>query len=475
MKEKEISLLCSLYTNGNGAVEKKNLRLQLFNHILSGKANSDEEAAKIIYNSIPDSAFSHLKSRLREDILSVLLLIDNDKITASGLWKAKYQCGKSLLLSEMLMTRGIIDPALNILEEASAVATKFELPVEKILIEDALRNHFIKCNELVTPDKHTMNIFSAVKMTEDILKAKTSYHQILNLPAHSLNGDLSKVEETFLFLKKLQGQVKSARVKFYYYLSAMHYYISRQEAIYAIKSGVELISLVNKNPSLRTSSNMALANSEMAKACLSNYSFSTARGFAKQALRYIPEGMIHQLFALELYFVSLFNENFKDLAYKQLKKAFAHSCFGNSPHCMAKWNFYHAAFHFNDGNFRESLNLLQKSNGVIKNKQFSTGIFLMELMNFAVLRKEKEIGYKLENFRKYLSRQKVQENSRPYAIFEIMKSLTKNKFNFSATVKSENKRMTLLIENKNSYCWNPLSCEIIRFDKWMLLSAEISG
>ena len=64
LKPAEVRLIRNFYkVQPNGEIKR---RLELFELIKGGKANTDIEAAKAIYKSEPNSAFSHLKTVYRK-------------------------------------------------------------------------------------------------------------------------------------------------------------------------------------------------------------------------------------------------------------------------------------------------------------------------------------------------------------------------------------------------------------------------
>ena len=54
------------------------------------------------------------------------------------------------------------------------------------------------------------------------------------------------------------------------------------------------------------------------------------------------------------------------------------------------------------------------------------------------------------------------------SIYKTISFLNKNHFNFQLTHIKQKKHIDLLSEGKGKYRWNPMGCELIRFEEWFM-------
>jgi hypothetical protein len=123
--------------NGTAADNK---RLQLFRLLAEDKVHSNEEAARLLYHQKCNSALSHLKKRLEEDILN-FLLFDLDDCGASTITKEELKCNKLLLQGKMLIAKGIWEDGISLLKKTSRISEKYEFPDIKLASDDILRTY----------------------------------------------------------------------------------------------------------------------------------------------------------------------------------------------------------------------------------------------------------------------------------------------------------------------------------------------
>ena len=111
----EIRLIKHFFSLESNAEVKK--RAELFTLILSKKAQTDQKALKKLYKTETNtSAFSHLKERLRKDVLNVLFLQDASKKFSTKYANAEFECRRNYIQADILIARGAYFPAIKLLE-----------------------------------------------------------------------------------------------------------------------------------------------------------------------------------------------------------------------------------------------------------------------------------------------------------------------------------------------------------------------
>ena len=116
-------------------------RVQLFNLLVSGKLKLEKELALAVGYKTPNASYHNLKSRLKSDIICMLLMQESSAKFKTPYAQAVFQCRRSILTGEILLSRGVYNEGLNLLKKASRVAEKFELFAEQIIVDDTMRNH----------------------------------------------------------------------------------------------------------------------------------------------------------------------------------------------------------------------------------------------------------------------------------------------------------------------------------------------
>ena len=76
-KPAECELIREYYLRENNGSATK--RLQLFDLLNNRLAKSSDQVSKLLYNRKPDSGFSQLKKRLKEDLLDFMVFFSSNK------------------------------------------------------------------------------------------------------------------------------------------------------------------------------------------------------------------------------------------------------------------------------------------------------------------------------------------------------------------------------------------------------------
>ena len=101
---------------------------KLFDGISSQKYDSDEIAAKDIYNCLPsEKKYLILKTRLKQKLLNTLFFLDYESENVPGHQRAMYECTKQLYAVKVLLMNNARRLAIPLAEKTLRVAEEFEL------------------------------------------------------------------------------------------------------------------------------------------------------------------------------------------------------------------------------------------------------------------------------------------------------------------------------------------------------------
>jgi len=472
LKQPELRMLRSYYRVKHNKEPSK--KLELLNLISKKIVETDKEAANRLYGETSAvSGYSHLKERLKTDLLNTILFVNPEKIHQTLHAKKKLECRKLIIQSELLISRSGTKVANAILLKALLIAQKFEFPDLEIQIRDILRN---KPNFDMGFDDfkvHNNRIDECIKLQRAILKTKQYYYQMQVPTQHVTNSYSSQkkhIKNSLTEIEKFIEETNSIRVKYWYYLIAISFYINIEKDLEAgIKLQIDFINLIDKEKIIYSKSAVAGGNMQLAHGYLLTNDYKKALGPALKAVDTFREDSFNYLRALEiLFWVYLRTKNLEE-AEKTIKKAFLHKYINRSDYFSAKWNYLKANLMFLKGDLSAAHDSLLQSDELTKDK---TGWYVgFKLLLIYITFEQKNFYWlesQLENFRKLLLRNKNKSENlkRAKTIHKVAHALLKNHGDFSKVKQINQKELNLLKDAKDDMHWDPTGYEVVRFDDW---------
>lgn len=480
----EVSLIKHLYRIKNSPENKK--RDQLFHAIEQGLISTDEEGKKLFNDNQTPSAWSQLKSRLRNDILNAMLMSDSNGKYKTPYAQAAFDCKKAYLQGELLLGRGIYGEAMSILKKALKLAEKFELVPEMIMLDDLMRSHMIMKEGVMAFKDKSESIQKSIALLQKLENAKYHHYEITSPDMFQANARNMSNEYFRKKGKTLLGEIqrdyeetKSNRIGFYYHLTAMNFFSYLKKYEQALEHSNKLHELVDKSKVVSSKSNLAGVNMEIANIQINLGNYEQAVQKAQRSLTFFKGGMINELYALETLFYAHFRMKDMVSAGKVLKKALAHPQLEYNKSFADRWIFIQAGYEFQMGQHKKSLELIRKDKRLSKGKsEWMLGFCLLEFMNHLEMGNRKWVFDHFDYFRKQMKRlsnkeEESKDNRRCSSIVNIIKSFINNDGDYDKTVNEERRKIRLLKFAKKEYYWDPTGAEIIRFDEWLLRKAPI--
>ena len=139
LRPSELSLI-RLYLNRRANGEPK-LRLALLNLILDDPDITDGQARTKLPNELSVSAYSHLKERLKRDMLNAILWQESSKRFPESYMAASFECSKNIAQGYLLLMRGATNEGIQLLNKAEKLAADHELIGERIQMNQLVRRH----------------------------------------------------------------------------------------------------------------------------------------------------------------------------------------------------------------------------------------------------------------------------------------------------------------------------------------------
>lgn len=466
MLPREVDQLKQLYKLGD-----KNKRLTLLGMLEQPELPTNTKAAKLIYKQGEvASTFTHLKQRVRDDLLAILLLQDTERHSRSAYRQAEIDCRRKILEGDILLKKGIYDPAIKALERAYKLADTYELPNERILVGDLLRTHLgFKKGEKVYRSFEG-DVERNYALLGDLLEVKKLYYNILlpNMFNRNITNEyIDECKAAFERMQVLYEGNNSPNVAYFMYLTGLYYYTFVADWEQAISLGKELLQVVEAEPSINSYLRVANANLQTGSGLMKLYRFEEAATHAEVAVEIFKGGAMNELISMEQLLLAAFNANHLDKCEQVISKALAHSKIRSSDTIYGKWLFYKAGTQFKTGDTDNALNTLHQDSTLLKDR--SGWLFGHRLLEIMILIERKEFDltdFRVEALRKLLQRQKHKEIARIKTIFQVLHQFVKTGYHKKETLIDTADKMELLAAGQGDHYWDPLGYELIRFDTW---------
>ena len=449
-------------------------RLKLFKLIRKRKVDSDKKAAKTLYKTVPNSTYYHLKNRLKQDVLDLLMLnrTYGSNNSDQPYTKAQFDFSRLQLLVMNLTSKEVQLETSRAITTMRFFATQHELPLESILVaemETLYQEHLQSIPDtkrLILYAEEQFLVFKHVYMAR--MCFKNLYYAQMATERYDKN-DLGNTVEVLVELKKDLDQKESVIIRYWYCLLSTMYNWIFYNYKQGIKFAVQALEVVKQHPE-RFSPKQTIKTkllSAILHLQVGNYRQSEEE--INQVLQNVSPDSIGYLQLLEpLVHIKFFESDVK-AASGLIQEGISHPKLDRDNLRKAKWQYYQAYLEFSKGNFQESLNLLFHNKEITKYKsKWLIGCKLLELMNLIELEKYDLAEYRFEALKQLLKRQKGRNDDRIKLIRTLLGSLIKKDFDFNKTGFTCSKELKSLAQKSGQYRWVPFGYELVRFDRWLV-------
>ena len=229
---------------------------QLFQALAQGRVSSDEEAARLLYDSSPnDYRYRKLKTRLRTKLLNMLFLLDLSKTFDLPIEKAYYRCLKTYTLASILFTKMLRPIAIELLESKITDIIKYEFTDLGLLYCKYLRRHYAQIDK--NEKKYQTYRSLATKFSEEQSaesKAEEYYADIMHYDLDSKSADRKEILE---IAKQYTAELTKIRSKYdtfkflrFMYMTFVHQYMLEGNYEKVIEISNEGINRIAQKPFL---------------------------------------------------------------------------------------------------------------------------------------------------------------------------------------------------------------------------------
>ncbi|MBK7872262.1 MAG: hypothetical protein IPJ74_17100 [Saprospiraceae bacterium] len=205
----------------------------LYEALITGKINKDEDAAQILYNNkdIGDPRYRKLKSRFKRRLYNTLFFLDVNVPLAANRTQAQYNCNKEWALVEIMLIYNASNSALSLARQILAVALKFHftdliVKCSRLLREYAVQEENRKLFEVYNAhvEQHTPILEAETHAEELAQKARLEYQV-----RHFDEQQLQRIEALGRELITVGGKTDSPLVQYHVFTAWILLYEVQRE------------------------------------------------------------------------------------------------------------------------------------------------------------------------------------------------------------------------------------------------------
>ncbi len=468
-KEKRlIKKFFSIQTNGE---DKKKLRL--FTLILEKRVKTDAEAAAELYDGQkPNSAYSHVKRRLKDDLLNFILFQGSPGIDVAERVRVEITCSKMTLQGKLLIQRGIYDEGEKLLKKALEMAEEYEMYLDAINIKNLLRTTLGYRRGAEEYMKYSANMDFYIDELSKWLKIRRQYYEITLPNEFYANKKTEYKEQGGSIMADMEIKNKdnqSHRFTFWYYMARIYYHSIIRDFQSSRDYAHELLAILNSGSIMASKPAIAAINRDLAYAYMNVGNYSKAVQHAQVSVDTFRKGMVNELRSMEyLFFAHLRNRDYEN-AMQIVEQGLSHQQINRGNKLIqARWLFFKANLEYLKGDFGKAAKSLSTNEHIAKDKSgWYLGYKLLQMMIHIEENDLFLVDYQIKNFNSLLARKKRENIQRAKAISKVIRLFMRARGDFEETFKIAAPEIAELSAGENELFWDPISYEVIRFDEWL--------
>lgn len=470
LKPKEIHHIRTIYKNQSRGSSKENMCLTLFNCLLNNKVRNNKEAYTLICPKKHVSIISQVKKRLESDILNIILVSSiTDPSNLQN--QCDFVCQKNLLLGRILIDRGLMEEAMQLLHSTSRVAGKAELHDIKIHCDDILRSAYIEGDFEYTSEQLRESADSSLESLSGYQYAKS-----LNYPFMYAKTFSDPFESIHIDPEKLTVNIKkstSRKAIYWYNLAIIHHYIQNQDYEHARCCSLYLLnkSLVNNDMS------SAFERSEfylqLSRILMYLKEPNDAILAAERCIENLPHGIPEVSLPFQMLIRGYMRMGNPEKAMEVADRALKHEN-GNPDGRYNIWYLFKAGVYFTMKKYRESNQILITHDQHFGDNMLQKTFYLLyELINIIELGDFYWFDYKFDSFRKRIQRMTIREIDRIRYLYDLLNLLKRYNFQYRGNIPG-NAAIPDLSRNSPAAVWDPLGIEVIDIEEWVLNKIQVA-
>lgn len=424
----------------NGSATK---RLQLFDLLKNRLSKDNEQVCRLLYNRKPDSGFSQLKKRLKQDLLDFMVFFPSTKNDSSDNSAIELECRKLFVQAKTLVHRGIADEAIGILKKVYKLAKEYDLAQIKALSLGLLQE--------ISDQSFRDFTISSAKVERDLeihltkVKSRNLYRRLAEKGLSELENS-KEDKDLIVQLKVLCETCWTPSLGFWHHLLALKINLLKDKVSKAYWHGLRLDQALKSHGISLSKDQLFDFYHEMALLLVKALKYNKAELYARKAEMLCSNDCDGMLKVLELRFVLAFTRKEYDTCLELWQTAMAHPEIEKDHLIYCKWVFFESCLQFTEKDFDQSLVLLRKSAELSRDKN---GFFiehrLLEILNLIELGEHDLLEYKVENFRKLIEYHQDRCPERIHGVVKLLRTLVRTGYDLKATYSQEKHNLELIV------------------------------
>lgn len=331
---------------------KKTKVYELYEGIIEGRFQTDEEAAMYFYNKGPShQSYLNLKTKLRKKLFNTILFIDTAPNYYQEYQRIMYAIPKKLVVLNLLGSRGFYEHTIPSLKKLLAQALKIELTDASIEILRRLRNYYgtLNFNPSLFQQYETQLNQQVELLKKEIFVEGLFFRYNQNFMVQKTPKEKQK-EEVIKYSEQLTGfisPVNTTKIIFYSALIEIGKHMSLYNFKEVIKVSDLTISLLLEKDFLKPQSIIVILFQKII--CLIQLKeYSQGKKALEELFTYLQEGKYNWFKGQELkMYLLLHTKNYQE-AYSIFSEVFSHKKFKKilSTANQETWEIFKAYLHF---------------------------------------------------------------------------------------------------------------------------------
>lgn len=480
LNEKEVQVIDdhiqSIYLlSGSNAGESKQLKLFRFITQNKDRELTDSEVSKHV--DTPNLA--SLKYLLSEKIYDALLL--NKHLQNEAIFSPREQVvfslkKKTLLIKSLYRTlnQGRIETVNFLVGETIKLAKEnevFDVLAEILIVQKQLKGMRAGISEFESVNNEIIFYEQCFKSVQN---ANDAYYRLI------LNQEFIKsltqkeldqhIKNSIKQMEADYKKTKAQEVNYYMHILQIALYENERNYKKAIEYCKKLLLMIKKSTVLYSKDRIGFAMSNLTQFNVLIGNYKEAALNAKNAQQFHISNSFNYLTLKEQeFYANFYAGNYKE-ATKCTEEMLEHSLADTGGYRKSKFVYYQACVLFATKQFKEALQLLNKSLEIEKDKTgWNIALRTLNIMVFIELSKINEASRALEAIRKYMERltKSDEVKERDILIIKLLREIEKDGFSYDPKNVSATKMLKELSEKDKPTSWNYYTPELIPFHEWV--------
>ena len=447
------------------------MRLALLKLAETKKGLNNSQAIEALKSDMSASAFSHLKARLKADMLNSLLWQESSKRFPEAYTAAEFECSRNIAQAYVLMMRGNVTEGVKLLERSKKLAEKFELLSLHLVINQLIRRRL----HTIRSSKELESINSELTNgLQNISRLNQTEQETLIIAAPQLfskdasndfktdgEGVIERLAENF-------EETGLSRIGFWYYMAATEFYRFNDENQKMLDHGKAFFDLINNSDALRSNPNISGASQTVGIALIKLHRFKEAEEYMKISVEKFRDGGMNQLNSMELLLKSQLAAYGTHRSIATIERGEAHRLVQRGDQLKAKWSYFKACREFLSSKPDQSYSTLNSNGDLLKSRDdLNVQYRILEVLQLIELEDYDWIDFKLDTLRKFVSRNRKLKTPRVDGIIKVLQAIHVKSYQFAKLNSSTLKIIEKLSSDDKEWAWNPTGNELVRFDAWL--------